>query len=225
MVVEPQPMPPVSWKDMLVGKETIDVKKSFVDGVPSIDFSERVYQLLEKEMSTSMVLKMLGRNLGKVTKLDFNTDSRPRGRYARMAFYVNLGRPLISKILINGNPQRIEYKNLHVKGKTSEITSVILVVAREGDYGPWMLVERKTRRDTLDGIKKGNNIKGEKNMGSRYQSLIDLEMIATEEEMNKETQRVLKKKGKAILISPQEKSSMGKKFANDGSKKFNLGLS
>ncbi|MBA0772271.1 hypothetical protein Gotri_007681 [Gossypium trilobum] len=139
---------------MLVGKETIvqnntsdgqffadnfsltkqDVKKSFVDGVPSIDFSERVYQLLEKEMSTSVVLKMLGRNLGKVTKLDFNTDSRPRGRYARMAVYVNLGEK--------------------EKGKTSEITSVILAVAREGDYGPWMLVERKTRRDTLDGIKK-----------------------------------------------------------------------
>ncbi|KAK5776932.1 hypothetical protein PVK06_044897 [Gossypium arboreum] len=44
-----------------------EVKKSFVDDVPSIDFSERVYQLLEKEMSTSVVLKMLGRNLGITT--------------------------------------------------------------------------------------------------------------------------------------------------------------
>ncbi|MBA0740656.1 hypothetical protein Gogos_013848 [Gossypium gossypioides] len=84
MVVDPVLVPSLSWKDILVGKETLDqnnkndgqhfvdsfslteqdVKKSLVDGVPSIDFSERVYQLLEKEMSTSVVLKMLGRNVG-----------------------------------------------------------------------------------------------------------------------------------------------------------------
>ncbi|KAK5771958.1 hypothetical protein PVK06_048214 [Gossypium arboreum] len=87
MVVDPIPKPSLSWKDMLVGKETLDltnkndgqhfvdsfalieqdVKKYFIDGVPSIDFSERVHQLLKKEMSTSVVLKMLGRNLGITT--------------------------------------------------------------------------------------------------------------------------------------------------------------
>ncbi|KAH1048234.1 hypothetical protein J1N35_039018 [Gossypium stocksii] len=171
-----------------------DVKKWFVDGVLSIDFSDRVYKLLEKEMSTPVVLKMLGWNLeittlhnrlygvwkpskpfqlmdvendyflvkfqstvdydkvlsqgpwvifghyltdqpwiinfnpnlpypnmvlswirfpglpshlyqkqilleiggmvGKVTKLDFNTDSKARRRYAHMAVYVNLGETL-----------------------------------------------------------------------------------------------------------------------------------
>lgn len=40
------------------------MKKSIVDGVPSIDFSDRVYQILEKEMSTSIILKILGRNIG-----------------------------------------------------------------------------------------------------------------------------------------------------------------
>ncbi|KAA3462643.1 hypothetical protein EPI10_029110 [Gossypium australe] len=68
MFVDPPPVPSLSWNDMLVGKEIFyqinksdgqyfadnfslteqDVKKSFIDGVPSIDFSERVYQLLEK---------------------------------------------------------------------------------------------------------------------------------------------------------------------------------
>lgn len=86
MVVESSSTPSLSWKDMLVEKDTFvqnntrwpllvdnfslteqEVKKSFVDDVPSIDFSERVYQLLEKEMSTSVVLKMLGRNLGITT--------------------------------------------------------------------------------------------------------------------------------------------------------------
>lgn len=60
MVVEPSPMPSLSWKDLLVGKETIeqkdasgtqhvddsfslleqDVKKPVVNGILSIDFSE-----------------------------------------------------------------------------------------------------------------------------------------------------------------------------------------
>ncbi|KAK5776933.1 hypothetical protein PVK06_044898 [Gossypium arboreum] len=104
----------------------------------------------------------IGRMVGKVTKLDFNTDNKARGRYARMAVYVNLGRPLVSKILINGNPQRIKYENLPVvcfkgdcyghikencssvthsleakeKGQTSEQTSTTSVVAGDGDYGP-----------------------------------------------------------------------------------------
>ncbi|MBA0780285.1 hypothetical protein Gotri_004403 [Gossypium trilobum] len=121
-----------------------DVKKSVINGIPSIEVSERVHQLLEKEMSTSVVLKLLGRNIGftalqnrlfpglpshlykkeilwdigglvgKVTKLDFNTDSRARGRYAQMEVYVNLGKPLISKLLINGNMQRAEYESLPV---------------------------------------------------------------------------------------------------------------
>ncbi|MBA0670414.1 hypothetical protein Goklo_025405 [Gossypium klotzschianum] len=260
-----------------------DVKKSIVDGVPSIDFSDRVYQILEKEMSTSIILKMLGWNIGistlqnklywiwrpskpfqlmnnengyflakfqnsvdndkilsqgswvifghyltaqlwsiefnpnlpyrylvqtwilfpglpshlykrqilmeiggligKVTKLDFNTDSRVRGRYARMAVFVNLGRPLISKILINGNPQRIEYENLPVvcfkcgryghtnetcllstpslrvveKGESSERATISTTAAGEGEYGPWMLVEQKSRRGNLEGRKAVGN--------------------------------------------------------------------
>lgn len=56
----------------------------------------------------------IGGMVGKVTKLDFNTDSKTQGRYAHIAVYVNLGRPLISKILINGSPQTIEYENLPV---------------------------------------------------------------------------------------------------------------
>ncbi|KAH1031252.1 hypothetical protein J1N35_043426 [Gossypium stocksii] len=79
MVVDPLPVSSLSWKDKLLGKGSLDqavntedqsaadgfllsdqdVKKSLVDGVPSIDFSDRVFQILEKEMSTSIILKML----------------------------------------------------------------------------------------------------------------------------------------------------------------------
>ncbi|KAK5771113.1 hypothetical protein PVK06_047288 [Gossypium arboreum] len=371
MVVDPLPEPLLSWKDMLVGKETLDlnntsedqcsadsfalteqdVKKYCIDGVPSIDFSERVYQLLEKEMSTSVVLKILGRNLGittlqnrlygiwkpakpfqlmdiengyylakfettanynkilsqgpwvffghyltvqpwkidfnpnlpnpnsvltwirfpglpshfykkqilmeiggligKVTKLDTNTDSRARGRYARMAVLVNLGRPLVSKIFINGNPQRIEYENLPVVcfncgcyGHTKESCSMITqrsgeneksessghdsstnVVAGEEAYGPWMLVERKSKRGNLEGSKKGNNLKGEKNLGSRFQSLADLEGVPSVEEIIKEPQSNLKNKGKAPLNASLIMTPTGRKSVANVSKRVNSGVS
>ncbi|MBA0867580.1 hypothetical protein Goshw_001576, partial [Gossypium schwendimanii] len=219
MVVESSPTPSLFWKDMLPGKDTPDVKKSVVDGVPSIDLSERVYQLLEKEMSTSMVLKMLG----KVNKLDFNTDSKAQGRYARMAIYVNLGRPLVSKILINGSLQRIEDEK---EGRDVGTNIFNFCGGRRWGLCPLDAGGAESRHDTLDGIKKGNNSKGEKIMGSRFQLLVGLEASSTEGDLIKENQRDLKKKGKATLSDYQEKSlTSKKKYVFNGSKKVNLGLS
>ncbi|MFQ6663119.1 hypothetical protein Gotur_030757 [Gossypium turneri] len=287
MVVDPTPAPSLSWKDLLMGNKIIeqkvdsgsqqseedfsltegDVKKSVINGIPSIEVSERVHQLLEKEMSTSVVLKLLGRNIGftalqnrlygiwrpskpfqlmdiengyflakfqspedyekilslgpwlifgqylivqpwtidfnpelpypntvltwirfpglpshlykkeiiwdiggmvgKVTKLDFNTDSRARGRYAGMEVYVNLGKPLISKLLINGNMQRVM--------DSSAVKLQENTVAGNGDFVPWMLVERRTRRASREDNKIGKSVSGEKSSGSRFQSLTDLE--------------------------------------------------
>ncbi|KAK5784734.1 hypothetical protein PVK06_039261 [Gossypium arboreum] len=52
--------------------------------------------------------------VGKVVGLDFNTDNRARGRFARMVVFVNLDKSLISQILINGILQHIEYESLSV---------------------------------------------------------------------------------------------------------------
>ncbi|MBA0715180.1 hypothetical protein Golax_014098 [Gossypium laxum] len=185
MVVESSPTLSLSWKDMLVGKDTFVQNNTnggqfLVDNFSLIDLPSHLYQ--------KQILMEIRGMVGKVTKLDFYTDSGARGRYARMEVYVNLGRPLISKILINGSPQRIEYDNLPVvcfkcgcyghikencrsvtycsevkeKGETLEQTSSTSMVAEDGDYGPWMLVERKSRRSTLDRIKKETILKGRK---------------------------------------------------------------
>lgn len=58
------------------------------------------------------ILKEIGGLIGKVAKLDLNTDSKAKGRFARMAVYVNLDKPLISQVFINGRIQRIEYEFL-----------------------------------------------------------------------------------------------------------------
>ncbi|MBA0686161.1 hypothetical protein Goari_013776, partial [Gossypium aridum] len=50
--------------------------------------------------------------VGKVVKLDMNIDNRARGCFARMAVYVNLEKPLVSQVLINGRSQKVEYGSL-----------------------------------------------------------------------------------------------------------------
>ncbi|MBA0596477.1 hypothetical protein Gorai_013295 [Gossypium raimondii] len=106
----------VSYKDRLVGKGQSgskktteflvsegdddfefcegDIRKSTINGIPAIKFSERIHQFLIRDMSTMLVLKLLGRNIafrgistrekypgrlgmiGRVAKLDFNTNTK-----------------------------------------------------------------------------------------------------------------------------------------------------
>ncbi|KAK5812566.1 hypothetical protein PVK06_028001 [Gossypium arboreum] len=125
--------------------------------------------------------------VGKVGKLDFNTDSRARGRFARMVVNVSLDKLLVSQVLINGPLQRIEYEYLptvcfscgcygHMKelcsskviipgadfeGKSSgkgDQTIISAPVGKESTdandaYGPWMLVERRSRCNSRDARK------------------------------------------------------------------------
>ncbi|PPD78568.1 hypothetical protein GOBAR_DD24486 [Gossypium barbadense] len=58
------------------------------------------------------IITEIGEMVGKVVKLDMNTDSRTRGRFARMVVYVDLEKPLVSHILINGHKQNFEYESL-----------------------------------------------------------------------------------------------------------------
>lgn len=47
-----------------------------------------------------------------MVKLDMNTDSRARGCFARMVVYVDMEKPLVSCIPINGHKQNVEYESL-----------------------------------------------------------------------------------------------------------------
>ncbi|KAK5838442.1 hypothetical protein PVK06_007172 [Gossypium arboreum] len=83
VVVELMPSPTLSWKDMVLGKGFIEskrvsevgftdgdfsileggIKKSVVNSIAAIDFSDRVHKLLVNDMSTSVVIKLLERNI------------------------------------------------------------------------------------------------------------------------------------------------------------------
>ncbi|MBA0819528.1 hypothetical protein Gohar_028444 [Gossypium harknessii] len=106
---------------------------------------------------------------------DLQTDNRTRGRFARLAVFINLDKPLVSQVLVDGAVQRVKYEALptvcfccgkygHVKelcplvvANLASGSSVDAAVASSGDdvrgggkgkrvdYGPWMLVERSSR--------------------------------------------------------------------------------
>ncbi|MBA0693030.1 hypothetical protein Goari_010544, partial [Gossypium aridum] len=50
-------------------------------------------------MCKKRILEAVGRLVGKVAKLDFNTDNKTRGHFARMIVFVDLDRPLVSQVL------------------------------------------------------------------------------------------------------------------------------
>ncbi|MBA0876938.1 hypothetical protein Goshw_020980 [Gossypium schwendimanii] len=137
----------------------------------------------------------------KAVRLDFNTDSRARGKFARMAVFINLDKPLVSQILINGVPQRIEYESLSIvcfaygrydhgkdlcsSTKTDTVKEGELIVAtgngnnaivletvggetESANFGPWMLVEKKSRRNPRGNRGFGAEIKGNNFSEPRY---------------------------------------------------------
>ncbi|XP_038997980.1 uncharacterized protein LOC120123033 [Hibiscus syriacus] len=57
-------------------------------------------------------IEAIGNQVGFVIKIDFQSDSGCRGRFARLAVSLNLHRPLVSELLINGRLQIIEYESL-----------------------------------------------------------------------------------------------------------------
>lgn len=69
---------------------------------------------LLRHMYNRKILKEIGELIERVAKLDFNTHNGVRGKFARMAVFVDLRKPLISQIFVNGNLQRIEHENLSV---------------------------------------------------------------------------------------------------------------
>ncbi|MBA0816433.1 hypothetical protein Gohar_001098 [Gossypium harknessii] len=71
----------ISWKDKLVGQSSKfnrngleekedfdlvegDIQKSIVNGIPSLEFLDRIHQILIRDMKNTMILKLLGRNIG-----------------------------------------------------------------------------------------------------------------------------------------------------------------
>ncbi|KAI9090112.1 hypothetical protein K1719_028808 [Acacia pycnantha] len=57
-------------------------------------------------------LRAIGALLGEVVKIDYMTKSRGRGKYARVAVIIDLLKPLIPSIKVDGTSYLIEYEGL-----------------------------------------------------------------------------------------------------------------
>ncbi|MBA0844840.1 hypothetical protein Goarm_022480, partial [Gossypium armourianum] len=94
-----------------------DVRKFTVNGISVIEFSGRIQQILFKDMEKTVVyknriLEVVGKLVGKVAELDFNTDSKTRGRFLRMVIFVNIEKLLVSQVLVVGDLIWVEYEAL-----------------------------------------------------------------------------------------------------------------
>ncbi|KAI9118688.1 hypothetical protein K1719_010133 [Acacia pycnantha] len=58
------------------------------------------------------IIRSIGSVFGEVIKVDYNTDSGDRGKFARLAVNIVLTKPLISKIQVDGEIIFVEYEGL-----------------------------------------------------------------------------------------------------------------
>lgn len=58
------------------------------------------------------ILTMLGHVIGNVVRIDYNTESASRGKFARIAVELDLAKSLCSQFLLDGKVQKVEYENL-----------------------------------------------------------------------------------------------------------------
>ncbi|CAI0377775.1 unnamed protein product [Linum tenue] len=58
------------------------------------------------------ILLTLGNMIGREIKLDFHTQHQQRAKFARIAVELDLSKPLVTRIRLDGKWQYIEYENL-----------------------------------------------------------------------------------------------------------------
>ncbi|KAK5794853.1 hypothetical protein PVK06_036103 [Gossypium arboreum] len=133
--------------DLLEG----DIKKSVINEIPSIEFSERIQQILSKVCQDTCTSARYSWKLEELLGKLLSTDT------LKMSVRIEVLKP-VSKI-----PK-----------PSSVATSVINEGLGEEDglYGPWMLMGRNTRQKSRDIKITGNVIMAKKEEGSRFRALI-----------------------------------------------------
>ncbi|CAN1790105.1 hypothetical protein LINPERHAP1_LOCUS18708 [Linum perenne] len=130
------------------------------------------FRLLPIHFYHAQVLTSLGNLVRKTIKIDFNTQSAKRGKFAWIVIELDLNEPLPLVVMLDGQPQPVEYESLPnlcfecgrighlsincpknplaVLPPPSDPQGVLTVVKGPGlvapvvdQFGPWMLVSRR----------------------------------------------------------------------------------
>jgi hypothetical protein len=130
------------------------------------------------EYYDSQILRFIGNIVGKTVKVDKNTLTQERGKYARLCVQVDLTKPLLAMFTLKGRKYTIEYEGLHMLCMTCgrfghykegcQIKKNDAVVNEEGNEkegqhagsnaddmgaeGPWKIVHKQRRnKKTVPG--------------------------------------------------------------------------
>ncbi|MFQ6647978.1 hypothetical protein Gotur_021476 [Gossypium turneri] len=162
------------WKNRLVGKGQSDLKKTTegidpeydddfefcegdirkptINGIPLIEFSERVHQFLIQDMSITVVLKLLGCNIGYVALFNrIHSIWRPSVLIQLMdienGYFLTKfsNKRDFDKVLINGRFQRIEYESLPIICFSCGCYVADMANGKDA-YESWIVVERRSWR-------------------------------------------------------------------------------
>ncbi|KAL4367762.1 hypothetical protein GQ457_05G027470 [Hibiscus cannabinus] len=105
---------------------------------------------------TKSIFRMIAGLMGRIIRIDYNTEEGKRGRFARLTVVVDLSKPLVSSIIIDGKRQKIEYEGLPMIcyhcGRYGHLEERCLAPVEEppSRYGPWMQVNsRRNRRNVV----------------------------------------------------------------------------
>ncbi|XVE62927.1 hypothetical protein DITRI_Ditri06bG0158500 [Diplodiscus trichospermus] len=113
----------------------------------------------------------MGNTVGKALKVDSNTRFASRGKSARICVELDLHKPLVPKICVDGKWQTIEYEGLNLVcfkcGRIDDPNKETDDIG--GDFGPWMVVQNRRRRTF--GKATSANAFDSKNHGSRFNVL------------------------------------------------------
>ncbi|PPS05014.1 hypothetical protein GOBAR_AA15643 [Gossypium barbadense] len=196
----------ISWKDKLLGGSVSnslddvskidlvfkdgDIRRSNLNGIPSIDFLDRINKILIKGMELTVVVKLLGRNIGygplhnhisslwKPTQPFRLMDVANRYYLIRETIYILSACqwPSLTRGIRSSTRDRSGHGG--EVDPRSPLVGVSTLAKMEDDrptvgeaFGPWMVVECKSRRkqNAIQGQKEKNS---DGNLeGSRFEAL------------------------------------------------------
>ncbi|MBA0556568.1 hypothetical protein Golob_026656 [Gossypium lobatum] len=137
-----------------------DIMRSFVNGIPSINFSKRINQLLINDMTYTTVIKLLGKSIGVVMSWI---------RFPKFSGYMYKKKILWEINRLVGKVAKLNFNtNNKARGEVTDETpnsggEKMTNTAPEGDclsndndiYGPWMIIERRNSTGAKEPKGKG----------------------------------------------------------------------
>ncbi|MBA0701656.1 hypothetical protein Goari_027530, partial [Gossypium aridum] len=142
-----------------------DVTISIVSGIPTIDFSDRIQQILFKGMEATVVLKLLGRSIGYVALQNrISSFWRPLKSFHLMDIENGLSglpgffykRKIIEEIGGLTSKHLKDICPMLAKTRVEKKKQTVIIpngVASDGnrlEYGSWMIVEKISRQNSRD---------------------------------------------------------------------------